>query len=140
MAVSDLGKLLEGMSPKLVGGRYYMASVDESQMMALANYLDYILAIFREEEGLSVVLSEDVRAEVTDLTEEPLAGPFALITLGVNSDLMAVGFLAKITAVLAAEGISVNAYSAYRHDHLLVPYEKKDVAMAALARLSKNPA
>jgi len=138
MAESDLDTLIRGMSPRLVGGTYFIASVDGSQMMALANYLDYILAIFREEEGLSVVLSEDIRAEVSDLTETPLAGPFALITLGVNSDLMAVGFLAKITAALAAEGISVNAYSAFHHDHILVPYDKKDRAMQALGALSAS--
>jgi hypothetical protein len=138
MAETDLGKLIKGMSPRLVGARYFMASVDESQMMELANYLDFILAIFREEEGLSIVLSEDIKSEVSSLTETPLAGPFALITLSVNSDLMAVGFLAKITAALAGEGISVNAYSAFSHDHLLVPYERKDAAMAALARLSKK--
>ncbi len=53
-----------------------------------------------------------------------------------NSDLRAVGFLAKIAAALAADGISVNAYSAYHHDHLLVPFERKDDAMKALLRLS----
>ena len=136
--VSDLGNLLAGMSPKLDSGKYYMASVDESQLMILANYLDYVVAIFREAEGLSVVVSEDIRAEISELTEDKPAGPFALITLGVNSDLMAVGFLARIAAALAAEGISVNAYSAYHHDHILVPSEKKDLAMQALEKLSKT--
>lgn len=136
--ISDLGALLAGMSPKPDSGKYYMASVDESQLMALANYLDYVVAIFREAEGLSVVVSEDIQAETSELTEEKLAGPFALITLSVNSDLMAVGFLAKIAAALAGEGISVNAYSAYHHDHILVPFEKKDAAMQALEKLSKS--
>ncbi|MFH0884902.1 MAG: ACT domain-containing protein [Candidatus Micrarchaeota archaeon] len=138
--LSDLRSLLAGMEPTHIPGKYYMASLDESQLMALANYLDYVLAIFREAEGLSVVLSEDIKAEVAELCDGELIGPFALITLGVDSDLMAVGFLAKIAAALAAEGISVNAYSAYHHDHILVPYEKKDAAMIALKRLSKSGA
>jgi hypothetical protein len=136
--VSDLGCLLAGMSPTHVPGKYYLASVDESQLMALAGYLDYVLAIFREEEGLSVVVSEDIKAEVAELSDKEPIGPFALITLGVNSDPMAVGFLAKIAAALAAKGISVNAYSAYHHDHVLVPFEKKDLAMRTLDALSKS--
>jgi hypothetical protein len=43
--------------------------------------------------------------------------------------------LAKITTALAKEGISVNAFSAYYHDHLFVPYDRKEDAMAALAEL-----
>jgi uncharacterized protein len=136
--VADLGSLVAGMSPVHIPGKYYAASVDEPQLMALANYLDYVLAIFREAEGLSVVVSEDIRAETAELSDKVLIGPFALITLNVNSDLMAVGFLAKIATALAAEGISVNAYSAYHHDHLLVPFEKKDSAMRALEKLSKS--
>ena len=45
--------------------------------------------------------------------------PFAsrLITLTVRSSLEAVGLLAAITARLADAGISVNAVSAFHHDH-----------------------
>ena len=44
-----------------------------------------------------------------------------MVTLTVQSALDAVGFLAAITARLAAAGISVNAVSAFFHDHLFVP-------------------
>ena len=66
------------------------------------------------------------------LTDREVVGPFALISLTVHSDLHAVGLLAKITNALAKEGISVNAFSAYYHDHLFVPFARKDDAMAAL--------
>jgi hypothetical protein len=136
MAISDLDTLLRSMSPQLSETKFHFASVDESQLMALANSLDTILAIFREEEGLTVVFSEDALEEISALTEKKVEGPFALITLSVQSDLMAVGFLARITAALAAEKISVNAFSAYHHDHLLVPLDRGKDAMACLARLS----
>jgi hypothetical protein len=136
--ISELGALLSGMSPKLAGGRYFIATVDEGQLMALANYVDYLICIFKEEEGLTLVFQEDVLEEMQELTEKDTAGPFALITLTVNSDLMAIGFLAKLAEALAKEKISVNAFSAYYHDHLLVPYERKEDAMRALAALSKS--
>jgi hypothetical protein len=79
-----------------------------------------------------VVLRED--AEATGLR---CAFPSRLITLTVHSALDAVGFLAAITARLAAAGISVNAVSAFHHDHLFVPAERADEAMAILQAISK---
>jgi hypothetical protein len=71
------------------------------------------------------------------ISEKEAAGPFALITLTVNSDLFEVGLLAAVTAALAKEKIPCNAISAYHHDHLLVPYEMKDKALALLKKLQK---
>ena len=135
MAVSDLGELLKKMKPKLFEGTYYFASVDSSNLMELANYLDDITGIFRENEGLTIVFSGKIKDDILQITEKDIIGPFALITLSVESDLMAIGFLAKITEALAKEKISVNAFSAYHHDHIFVPFERKDDAMKALMRL-----
>ena len=56
-----------------------------------------------------------------------------MITLDVHSALDAIGFLAAVATLLAKAGISVNAVSAYYHDHLFVPREKADEAMRLLA-------
>jgi len=138
MTVSDLSELLKNMNPKVIDGKFYFASVDEGNLMAVANYLNYIVDVFREEEGLSIVFSEDILEEMKELSESEVRGPFAMITLTVNSDLMAVGFLAKITEALSKEGISTNAFSAYYHDHLFVPYEKRDDAIKALNGICKK--
>ncbi|MFH1261818.1 MAG: ACT domain-containing protein [Candidatus Micrarchaeota archaeon] len=138
MTVSDLHELIKNMKPELVHGRFFIASVGQHQLMVLANYLDYIEAVFREKEGMTLVFSEGLGDVVKPLSDYPISGPFALIMLTVNSDLFAVGFLAKITTALAAKGISVNAYSAYHHDHLLVPFERKEETMEILAALSKS--
>jgi hypothetical protein len=61
-----------------------------------------------------------------------------LITLTVHSALDAVGFLAAITARLAEAGISVNAVSAFYHDHLFVPVGRADEAMAVLQEMSET--
>jgi len=136
MGEADLGKLLKGMKPEVVDGKYFLASVPESEIMVVANYLDYITCIYREEEGLTIMFSEEIEDEIEGISGEKIAGPFALVTLGINSDLSAVGFLAKITEALAKEGISVNAFSAYFHDHLLVPYKRKKDSMDALEKLA----
>ncbi|MEM2137834.1 MAG: ACT domain-containing protein [Candidatus Anstonellaceae archaeon] len=123
--------------PELLDGRYFLATVDGSQLMTLADYLSYIVGIFREEEGLSIVFLEEIKEEMESISEKEAAGPFALITLAVQSDLFSVGLLAAVTAALEEEKIACNAISAYHHDNLLVPYEKKDAALAVLKKLQK---
>lgn len=122
------------LGPKLVNGEYYFATVDESQLPALSSYPGCFIAIFREEEGLTIVFS-DIKEDIAGLSDKKIEGPFALITLGAQTGLYEIGILAKITGALAKEKIAVNAFSAYHHDHILVPYGKKDAALAALRKL-----
>jgi hypothetical protein len=68
------------------------------------------------------------------------AYPSRLITLMVHSSLEAVGFLAVITERLAAAGISVNAISAYYHDHIFVPVDKAFQAMKILHQIMEEAA
>jgi hypothetical protein len=135
MGERDLGRILGNLAPSLSDGDYYFASVDESQLMAVANFLDFVIAIFRESEGLTIVASSEAKDDLSSLTDAPLAGPFSLIAIGAESDLLAVGLLAKLSSALAGEGISVNAFSAYHHDYLLVPSGRKDDAMRILNQL-----
>lgn len=136
--VSNLETLLKSMEPELNQEKYFIASISETQLISLSDYLQHILCIFREKEGLTVVFSEPLKPIVEKMADGNISDPFAFISLKVHSDLMAVGLLAAITKVLAVKGISVNAFSAYFHDHLLVPYERRQDAMDALKMLSKS--
>lgn len=71
-----------------------------------------------------------------------LAGTFRcrMITLNIHSSLEAVGFLAAITARLAAAGMGVNPVSAFYHDHLFVPADRAGEAMEVLRELSIDSA
>jgi uncharacterized protein len=86
------------------------------------------LLTFREQEGTTLVIG------LEDAENSGLPYEFAsrLITLTVHSALDAVGFLAAITARLAEAGISVNAVSAFHHDHLFVPRHRADEALSLL--------
>jgi hypothetical protein len=59
-----------------------------------------------------------------------------MVTLTVHSALDAVGFLAAITTRLAAAGISVNAVSAFFHDHLFVPVGRAEETVEILCRMA----
>jgi len=126
-AERDLARLLAAMRPELHQGTYLFCTLPDA---ALPEGLAP-LATFREAEGLTLVLRQEVAAR------HGIAGTFeaAWITLAVHSDLAAVGFLAAVASALAQEGIPCNAIAAYHHDHLFVPQELAERAMAVLQEL-----
>jgi len=126
---TDLGSLLRNMKPKHVLGEYVLCSINESD----EKLVEAPLLVFREDEGLTVVISREA-AESLQLTFESTWG---LVTLSVHSNLTAVGFLARITQHLAQASVSVNVVSAYYHDHLFVPYAEVERVVELLISLSK---
>ena len=125
-----LSALLQNMKPELRPGIFVFCTIPTDQSISAA--LTPLLT-FREQEGTTLVISRE-EAEAAGLL---YAFASRLITLRVHSALDAVGFLATITARLAAAGISVNAVSAFHHEHLFVPADKSDEVMAILQDLSK---
>jgi hypothetical protein len=122
---SNLDNLLQNMDPRL----------DESPFVFLTSADDFSLEeqtksvmLFREGEGMTLITKEaNAQAFHRNYTNT-----WAFITLNIHSDLEAVGFLAKITTKLAETGISVNAVSAFYHDHLFVPWDKRMKTMELL--------
>ena len=127
----DLDVLLNHMNPELQPGIFVFCTITLHQNIPAA--LNPLLT-FREQEGTTLVIPRE-EAEAAGLA---FAFASRLITLTVHSALDAVGFLAAITARLAAAGISANAVSAFHHDHLFVPVDRADDAMAVLQEISRN--
>jgi hypothetical protein len=125
MVVKDLKTLLESMSPELIEGKYVFCTLSEEDFNALS--IESVM-VFKEKEGITLVLEK----HVADENKLKYDAVWALITLTVHSDLEAVGFLAALTNKLAEEGISVNAVSAFYHDHLFIPFDKANKALEAL--------
>ncbi len=128
MALKILAKLLASLEPRLQPGAYVFVCVP-----ALPVGLEPI-ASFREAEGLTLVVEESA-AHAAGLT--PLFRA-AWITLTVHSDLAAVGLTAAVSTALAECGIACNVIAAAHHDHLFVPVERADVALAALVSLAEQ--
>lgn len=127
----DLDVLLKHLKPELQPGIFVFCTIAPNERIPAA--LNPLLT-FREQEGTTLVILRE-EAEATGLR---YAFASRLITLTVHSALDAVGFLAAITARLAAAGISVNAVSAFHHDHLFVPADRADEAMGLLRKLSEH--
>ena len=60
----------------------------------------------------------------------------ARISLSVHSALTAVGLTAAVATALAARRISANVVAGFHHDHILMPWDRRMAAMAALQTLS----
>jgi len=58
----------------------------------------------------------------------------------VASDLNDVGLTAAVAAALADAGIACNVVAAVHHDHLFVPVEAADAALATLRALQADAA
>jgi uncharacterized protein len=127
----DLHALLRHMKPEMRPGIFVFCTIPTNEPVPAA--LSPLLT-FCEQEGTTLVLLRE-EAEAAGLRH---AFASCLITLTVHSALDAVGFLAAITARLAAAGISVNAVSAFHHDHLFVPTDRADDAMVLLQEMSRT--
>lgn len=89
------------------------------------------LLVFQEAEGTTLILSEH-EAKGLGLSYQ---FPCRMITLNVHSSLEAVGFIARVAAVLTAQNIGANPVSGYFHDHLFVPLGRENDAMQAIKTL-----
>jgi len=125
----DLAYLLTTMAPVLDTEPYVFATVPPALAPRL---LSAAWGMCQEVEGTSLILPLEVAAEAG----LPLAPQWRRITLTVNSSLEAVGFLAAITEALAHSNISTNAVAGYYHDHLFVPVDRAEEALAILAHIA----
>jgi hypothetical protein len=126
---TNLDRLLSTMSPVLNDGAYVFTIVDTGIPAGLSP-----VVTVREKEGLTLVLGKE-EADSAGLEYDYVA---AWITLEVHSALDAVGLTAAVSSVLKDAGISCNVVAGFTHDHLFVPADKAQQALAALGTLSQR--
>ena len=125
---TDLDILLKNMKPELRAGEFVFCTT-KGPIKGLSPLCQFI-----EDEGVTLIL----RREEAEAAGLPYSYKARMITLHIHSSLEAVGFLAAISARLAAAGMSVNPVSAYYHDHLFIPADKAEEAMKILNQFSEN--
>jgi uncharacterized protein len=92
------------------------------------------LGMFRESEGITVIVPERLAA----LYRLQPVFRAACLTLSAQTDLQAVGITAAVSSALAMEGIACNVVAAVHHDHLFVPAESGEAALAVLVGLFES--
>ncbi len=126
----DLKSLLAGLSPSLSAGEFVFCTLPGGAYGDGAEYNPVATTV--EAEGLTLVLPLD-RARAAGY---PCDQPMRRITLEVHSSLEAVGLTAAVAAALARAGIAANVIAGYHHDHVFVPADRAEEALAALGKLA----
>jgi len=92
-----------------------------------------IFMLLRDPFEVTLLLEEeDWRAMRHAARDARVEGGFRLVTLDVELPWNVVGFLARVTEILAAAGIAVGALSAFSRDHLLIKQEDLGKALRVL--------
>jgi len=125
---TDLARMLSNMRPSMDDTVYvFVTTTSPFDDAALQPRMR-----FQETEGTTLIVTQ-AAAEAHGLAHE---FPCRMITLNVHSALEGVGFLAAVTARLAAAGMGVNPVAGFYHDHLFVPEARAEDALAALHALA----
>ena len=94
--------------------------------------------LLRDQYEVTLLLDEeDWRTMRHAARDARVEGGFRLLTLNLELEWNVVGYLARVTEIFAAAGISCGALSAFSRDHLLV---KQDDLAAALRALGPHVA
>jgi hypothetical protein len=95
----------------------------------------FAAAVLERDEVSLTVPEETWRSDPLRDRTRAEAGPFRVLSFDLDLDLDVCGYLAPAAAALAAAEVPIVPQCAYLKDHLLVPGEKLDAALAALAAL-----
>jgi hypothetical protein len=116
--LTSLPSLLATMTPILHPNTYVFATAsptDTSFQTRLLKSQHSFEMLFRESEGWTLIAEQ---ATVDAIGGLESAFPCKKVTLGVQSSLDAVGFMATVTTRLATAGLGINPVSGFYHDHL----------------------
>lgn len=128
---TDLQKILATLTVSRRADPVTMLSLDTASLDP-TTVGDGIEAVISEAEGITVVATV-AEAERRGWPAEFVA---AWLTIEVHSSLEAVGLTRAMAAVLGDAGIPCNVLAGFYHDHILVPLDQADEAIAQLESLA----
>lgn len=120
--------LLKHATPSINEGEFVFCSVTKPPQSLLVS----AIATIKEHEGYTLILPKKL-AEEKGIDFSYVA---AWITLKIHSDLAAIGLTAAFSSALAQHKISCNVIAGYYHDHIFVPHNDGEKAVAILSNLA----
>lgn len=89
--------------------------------------------LLRDEHEVTLLLDEtDWRTMRHAVRDARIESDFRLLTFDIELDWKTIGFLARVTEILADAGVSVGALSAFSRDHLLIKQDQLGNALRVL--------
>ena len=125
--IADLKETLSSIKVSCDGIEYGFASIENNADIDR----NKVLATFQENGRVALIAS----AEYLSAQKIEQEGPYAKLTIDIHTSLELVGLTAVLATKLADNGISANVVAAFYHDHVFVPYERKDEAVRLIESL-----
>ena len=130
--VRNTAEMISGMAPVRDPETWHFCTTDDRDLAERAR--PHALAVFGEDEGTSLILPDEVARDLGFAVEMPMSR----ITLSVHSALDGVGLTAAVASALAEAHIPCNVVAAYHHDHVFVPEELAERAVAILQDVARG--
>ena len=141
---AEVEALLRRTRVEVTEGFYYLIGLrhaDWAQLLEnpeLSPRPDSIFMLLKDKHEVTLLLEEsDWRVMRHAARDARVEGGFRLLTLDIELGWNVVGYLARVTAILAHASISCGALSAFSRDHLLI---KQDDLAKALRVLGEHVA
>ena len=128
----SLADMLATLSPKLQDETYLFVTLAGGQLPDGA--VQSAIGWFRETEGISLILPRNAALSLGCANGSPMRQ----ITLQVYSSLDGVGLTAAVAGRLAEHGIACNMVAAFHHDHIFIPADRAEEALALLQELQRD--
>eukprot|EP01059_Diplonema_ambulator_P007518 TRINITY_DN16986_c0_g1_i1.p1 TRINITY_DN16986_c0_g1~~TRINITY_DN16986_c0_g1_i1.p1 ORF type:complete len:225 (+),score=44.58 TRINITY_DN16986_c0_g1_i1:66-740(+) len=128
----DLEAIIASLDPSLSSETYVYATIPRAAGFP-PDLFPHLESYQNEPEGHSVIIPTHSTAHLPEGT--PTTFTSKRITLKVHSSLESVGLTAKISSLFAKHGVPCNIVAGYHHDHLYVPVEKAEDALALLKNM-----
>lgn len=123
------------------GDSYALVKLHPKAITAAAGIIaeigDPFCALIVDKDEVSLLIPAQALADFGGRLPGHVAGTerYRLITIDAVLEPTLVGFMAHIAAALAEAGVPIFPYAAYSRDHLVVPAEHFEKALATLERL-----
>lgn len=123
--------------------RYRIVHLPPNAIVTAAGVLAQLAAPFTalivDKDEVTLILADDDYTDYALRLRESRPSPavYRLITFDLPLDLTVIGFMARVSAVLAAASVSIMPLAAYERDHILVPESQFEDAWAALTALQR---
>jgi hypothetical protein len=137
----DVTELLRRTRVEVAGATYFLIALRHEEWMRLLENPELSprgsapFMLLRDEHEVTLLLDEsDWRTMRHAARDARVEGGFRLLTFDIELDWSVVGYLARVTSILAEAGIAVGALSAFSRDHLLIKQDDLGVALRVLGQ------
>lgn len=136
---ADITELLRRARVEVAPGTFYLVGLRQEDWARLLENPELSprgsapFMLLRDGHEVTLLLDEtDWRTMRHAVRDARVEANFRLLTFDIELDWNVVGFLARVTGILAAAGISCGALSAFSRDHLLVKQDDLGTALRIL--------